>query len=137
MWMFSLLACRPVDPHPAAETFVFAVIGDRTDESWEPAWRKTFVDVEAQHPDLVLTVGDLADDALDPEDWALALEPAKGLSAPIEYVPGNHDILDEAGQTVFREKTGQAPYRSFDRGGVHFVVVDNSVAESWAELPEP
>jgi 3',5'-cyclic AMP phosphodiesterase CpdA len=132
-----LAACRP--PTPAAAPppdFHFAVVGDRTDEANDEAWRAVLAEIEGLHPDLVVTVGDLADDALDDGDWERALAPTRALTSPIAFTPGNHDIVDEATAAVFARHTGQAPHRSFDVRGAHFVVVDNSVAESWEELPE-
>ncbi len=132
------MACAPKPareaPAPARPLRV-AVLGDRTDEPRDAHWRAILAQVEARRPDLVVTVGDLADDAFNPAEWARALDATKVVTAPIEYTPGNHDIVDAASAAIFREHTGQAPYRSFDRAGVHFVIVDNSIAESWEELP--
>lgn len=133
--MIFLLACAPRTLPPPPAPFRFAVVGDRTDEPDDVGWRDILAQVQAREPDLVLTVGDLVDDPLDPVDWALALSATATLSAPVAYTPGNHDIIDEATASVFAERTGQAPWRSFDQGGVHFVIVDNSVAERWEELP--
>jgi len=113
-----------------------AVIGDRTDEPNDAAWRQVLREVEALQPDLIVTVGGLADDATDPSDWDRALEPFADLSIRVEFTPGNHDILDAETERVFRRRTGQAPYRSFDSSGVHFVIVDNSIADDWGQLSE-
>lgn len=47
--------------------------------------------VNAAGVDLVLIAGDLADSS-KPEQWALFQEMIKALSAPVLYVPGNHDV---------------------------------------------
>lgn len=137
-WMISVVGCvhARAPSAPPDAPFRFAVIGDRTDEPNDAAWQQTLAEIEASRPELVVTVGDLADDALDPADWDTAIAATRVLSMPIAYTPGNHDIQDEATALVFAEQTGQAPYRSFDQGGVHFVIVDNSIAESWETLPD-
>jgi 3',5'-cyclic AMP phosphodiesterase CpdA len=112
----------------------FAVLGDRADEPNDGAWRAVVAQVAARQPDFVLTVGDLVDDSLDPADWDTALGSLSGLD--VEHAPGNHDLEDEATAAIFRARTGQEPLRSFERGGVHFVVVNNAIAETWEQLPE-
>jgi hypothetical protein len=135
-WLL-LAGCAPrlIDPTPVAP-FRFAVVGDRTGEPNDADWRRVLGEVEARGPDLVVTVGDLADDAFNPAEWDRALAGTALLERPIAYTPGNHDILDAASAAIFTTRTGQAPYRSFDQGELHFVIVDNSIAERWEELPE-
>jgi len=133
-WM---LACATtVPPETAEPSFRFVVLGDRTGEPRDVAWRRSVAEVERLRPDLVLTVGDFADDPSNPADWDEAFAATAALTAPIEFTPGNHDITDEASEALFREKTGQAPWRSFDRGGVHFVIVDNAREGSYQDLPK-
>lgn len=141
MWIATLmLGCGSQAPTPHAATadppLRFAVLGDRTGEPNDRAWRATVAEIERLRPDLVVTVGDFADDPMNPADWSQAFAATEGLSAPIEFTPGNHDIVDEATAERFAALTGQAPYRSFDRGGVHFVIVDNAREDRWEDLPE-
>lgn len=134
-----LSACAPHVPVPTAvppAPFRFVVVGDRTGEPNDVDWMRVLGEVEARAPDLVVTVGDFTDDAYNPADWARALAGTAQLKRPVAYTPGNHDILDAASAALFTQYTGQAPYRSFDQGGCHFVIVDNSVAERWEDLPE-
>lgn len=132
-----LPACAPRVTNPVAEApFRFAVVGDRTDEANDADWRRVLGEVEARRPDLVVTVGDLVDDAFNPAEWTRAFAGTAVLQRPIAFTPGNHDILDPTSSRLFTERTGHAPYRSFDQGGSHFVIVDNSIAEGWEELPE-
>lgn len=132
-----LVACAPTHPVPREPAdFRFAVLGDRTDEPDDAEWRRVLKEVNARAPDLVLTVGDLADDAFNPRDWTRALEGLEVLAAPVAFTPGNHDIVDAASAAIFTERTGQAPWRAFDAGGNHFVIVDNSMTESWDQLAE-
>lgn len=71
----------------------------------------------------------------------LAADVYKQLAIPIHFVPGNHDIGDkpnalvavpavaEANYDVYERYWG-VPFRSFDHGGCHFVVVDTPVLNS-------
>ncbi len=128
-----LVGCVKAPPQP----FQFAVLGDRTDEPTQAAWEDVVKDVRGLRPDLVLTVGDLVDDWRDPVDWELALLAREWLApVPLYLTPGNHDIEDVESARLFTERTGFEPYYSFDREGVHFVIVDNSVAESYEQLPQ-
>lgn len=130
--------CTRVQPTeaPSQSALHIAVVGDRTGEPDDVAWYEIFEDIERLGPDLVLSVGDIADDTLDPDDWSRALAATQVLSAPIAYAPGNHDIVDEASRAIFEAQTGQARYRSFDHGGVHVVIVDNALAGSWSDLSQ-
>lgn len=138
-----LAACmHPAAPvaAPAPEPSLHVVVlGDRTGEPDDAVWAEMVAQAGRLRPDLVLTVGDLADDADDEADWARALAPLQALEAAgieVQPTPGNHDIHDGDSAARFERLTGERPYRSFDRGGVHFVVLDNSIANTSAELPD-
>ncbi|MEO1171965.1 MAG: metallophosphoesterase, partial [Myxococcota bacterium] len=60
----------------------------------------------------------------------------KTLSAPIEHTPGNHDVVDDATAETFEALTGQKPYRALTKAGWRILIVDNSRAEFWEQLPE-
>jgi hypothetical protein len=113
----------------------FAVLGDRTDEPDDQLWQRVVGSVAARGAPLVVTVGDLVDEPDNPVEWTRALTPLAAL-ARVEHTPGNHDILDERTATTFVAQTGQATYRSFDVQGVHFVVLDSSIADRWDQLPD-
>ena len=52
------------------------------------------------------------------------------LSVPVFYVPGEHDVLEDDGQSYlqrFGKGTRGAGWYSFDRGGVHFIGLVNVV----------
>lgn len=132
--VLALAACTPPRPAAAPQTLTLAIIGDRTGEPDDAIWRSVLTEVEGFHTDRVVTVGDLADDCLDPQDWGRALEATRVLTAPIEFTPGNHDIEDAATAIAFAERTGQAHYRSVDVPGAHLVIVDNAVGERWEDL---
>ncbi len=146
--VLSLAACVPKAPPalsaaeaPASppQPYRVAVLGDRTGEPDDAVWQAQVAQVARLRPDAVFTVGDLADDAEDEADWARALAPLLALEAAgieVHHTPGNHDIHDEATADTFQRLTGQAPYRSVDRGGAHWVVLDNSIARAADDLPE-
>jgi len=97
--------------------------------------------IRAMSPDLVLHLGDVVHpipslpahaDAL-----AVAAEIFSELGAPLAVVAGNHDVGDKTasayapeqvseGRHAF-EQTWGATFRSFDLGGVHFVLVDGGL----------
>lgn len=45
---------------------------------------------------------------------------------PLYLVPGNHDIWSAASEQLFRKYSGHPPHYSFDHGGMHVTVLDNS-----------
>ncbi len=57
------------------------------------------------------------------------------LKFPVYHVPGNHDARwYDAGKAGFQSRFGR-PYRSFDYGGYHFILLDTSVnAETHGHL---
>lgn len=101
---------------------------------------------QADKPDLILTGGDLIMDALVTKQarvktqWDLLLKAFKNeCSIPVEHCLGNHDIWgwhkSKTGTTGDEPTWGKrwamdvlglpGPYRSFDRAGWHFVVLDS------------
>lgn len=85
-------------------------------------------------PDLIITLGDLIDDAKDGHEWDRVMNMMATLDAPVVYTAGNHDIVDAESEARFKQYTGHNSYRSFDVEGWHFVIVDNAIGESWEEL---
>jgi Icc protein len=104
------------------------------------------VQSQEDKPDLILTGGDLIMDALATgrnrvkAQWDLLTKALKSeCSIPIEHCLGNHDIWGwhkgKSGTTGNEEQWGKrwaldllglpGPYRSFDRAGWHFVVLDS------------
>lgn len=115
----------------AAGDLRFAIIGDRSGSVNQKEFEKVVTDISRMRPDLVLTVGDMPDDASE-NDWIIALKTLAAIPAPIYYTPGNNDIVDEESAARYTLHTGRAPYYSFDAGDVHFLVLDNSIAgNSW------
>ena len=113
----------------------FAIIGDRAGGVDQEAFDTVIDDIIRLRPDFVLTVGDISDNALE-EEWAQALNSLSRLSVPVYYVPGNNDIIDDTTRDLFTQKTGFPPFYSFDKGPVHFIVLDNSCVEKADDMGE-
>jgi len=119
--------------------FHFAILSDRTGGHVEGVYPRVIEEIARMNPDFVVTVGDqiegyIEDMELASAQWDTILAMIAGLEAPVYLTPGNHDIWSDASRDLYIERTGQEPYYSFDRDGVHFVVLDNSMIESWSDL---
>jgi len=81
-----------------------------------------------QAPGLILHTGDITH-LSKPEEFDTAAELFKGLPAPVHYVPGEHDTLDEGGGRLFLDRYGKgtqgAGWYSFNDHGVHFIALVN------------
>ena len=79
-------------------------------------------------PSLVLHTGDITHLAR-PDQFDTAAEILKELPAPVRYVPGEHDTLDEGGGKLYLERYGSGTkgngWYSFDDRGVHFIALVN------------
>jgi 3',5'-cyclic AMP phosphodiesterase CpdA len=83
----------------------------------------------ATRPALILHTGDVSH-LSKPAEFDLAQQVLGALSvAPIHFVPGEHDALDDTPGAGFRERFGKGTkgsgWYSFDQGGVHFVGLVN------------
>ncbi|MDP2807674.1 MAG: metallophosphoesterase [bacterium] len=128
-------AARPVAPK---DNFRFVVLGDRTNNPNQNAFEMVLQDIERLRPDFVVTVGDLIqgydDSSATVKDWDQTLPALKLLSCPIYLTPGNHDITTPEVRNIFIKKTGRQPYYSFDHQNSHFIILDNSLAETADKL---
>lgn len=80
-------------------------------------------------PDFVVNLGDAIEDEspeADRKSYKDCIEAISACDRPVVHVAGNHDRI-HLGPADLRAAWGMAPegplYRSFDRGGVHFVVL--------------
>lgn len=84
----------------------------------------------ARQPSFYLHTGDISHLSKDSE-FDDADQVIKGLNAPVFYVPGEHDLLDEGAGKAYLARYGKtsrgAGWSSFDRNGVHFVGLVNVV----------
>src|SRR4029077_15649420 len=80
-------------------------------------------------PSFVLHTGDLTH-LSKPEEFDTLAEVLSELSLPVFFVPGEHDVLGDDGES-YRERFGKgtsgAGWHSFDQNGVHFVGLVNVV----------
>ena len=82
-------------------------------------------------PDLILHTGDITHLSRD-EQFDDARQILSDLGAPIVFVPGEHDFLDEGQGKAYLAHHGQGTlgsgWQSFDHDGVHFVGLNNVAA---------
>jgi 3',5'-cyclic-AMP phosphodiesterase len=80
-------------------------------------------------PSFVLHTGDLTH-LSKPEEFDTLQQELTGIGAPVFYVPGEHDVLNDNGKS-YRERFGKhtlgAGWYSFDKAGVHFIGLVNVV----------
>ena len=117
----------------------FAIIGDRTGSHVEGIHGQIVLEIERLKPDFVMTVGDMIEGYTDDttrliSEWEEYDSLIAPLSMPIYMVPGNHDILSDVQEGIYRRFAGE-PYYSFDHGNLHFVILDAGRWESSEELP--
>lgn len=95
-------------------------------------------------PDLIFTGGDLIMDALGQTrertktQWDLFTKVMGGVKIPVEHTIGNHDVWGWGKRDVYSKEPEYGkkwacdvlslakPYRSFDRAGWHFIVLDST-----------
>jgi predicted phosphodiesterase len=135
---FWVLAAWAESPPPLLH---FAILSDRTGGHIEGVYPRVIEEIARLNPDFVVTVGDHIegygeDMNLASAQWDTILGMIGRLGAPVYMTPGNHDIWSDPSRLLYVEKTGRDPYYSFDRAGVHFVILDNSRFDSWADLPD-
>ncbi len=117
---------------PAPETVRFVILGDRTGEVQAGVYEQVLKQAAAEKPDFVLTVGDAiqgGNDATAEAEWKAIpqIEP----KITFYRTAGNHDIWSPASEKLFTKYAGHPPHYSFDRGAVHFTILDNSRSEQF------
>jgi plastocyanin len=82
-----------------------------------------------QAPSLILHTGDLTH-LSKPDEFDTLQQELTGIGAPVFYVPGEHDVLNDDGKSYlerFGKNTTGAGWYSFDKSGVHFIGLVNVV----------
>ena len=82
-----------------------------------------------QAPSFVLHTGDLTH-LSKPAEFDTLQQELMGIGAPVFYVPGEHDVLNDNGKNYlerFGKNTKGAGWYSFDQAGVHFIGLVNVV----------
>lgn len=124
----------------AENSFRFVVVGDRTGAHIERTFDEVIDEVQILDPDFVICVGDLiegyTDDTLAMNaEWDTLINTVGKLTCPFYFVPGNHDISNEADRLIYERRTGVKRYYSFNHKNSHFVILDNTMTY-WTS-PQP
>ncbi len=81
-------------------------------------------------PSLILHTGDITH-LSKAEEFDTAAQLLGDLPAPVRYIPGEHDALDEGAGKLFLDRYGKgtkgAGWYSYDLGGVHFIGLVNVI----------
>jgi Icc protein len=121
---------------PSRNVFRFCILGDRTGDAQSGIYERVWRDVDAQHPDFVINVGDTiqgGNDATAESEWA-ALKPLWAHNKfPFYFTPGNHDIWSPASRKIYEKATGHPASYGFDFENAHFTVLDNSQTEDLSD----
>jgi 3',5'-cyclic AMP phosphodiesterase CpdA len=79
-------------------------------------------------PSLILHTGDITH-LSKASEFDIAAQVLGRLPAPVHYVPGEHDTLDEGGGKLYLQRYGKGTlgngWHSFDDHGVHFIALIN------------
>ncbi len=115
---------------PDSQNFRFAILGDRTGSANAQVYESIWAEIDREHPDFVINVGDTIEgnnDATAAAEWA-ALQSLfhRYGRYPLYFTPGNHDIWSPASAAIYAQATKRPPFYSFDWKNAHFTVLDNS-----------
>jgi 3',5'-cyclic AMP phosphodiesterase CpdA len=89
--------------------------------------------INARHPDAVILSGDIGE---SPEEREQAKTILKVLTAPLYYVPGNHDIGDTNSLARYRQQFGPDYYR-FQVKYVEVLVLDSQLLGNYQKYDSP
>ena len=116
----------------------FAIIGDRTGSAQPGVYERVVSEIKLFAPTFLVSVGDqiegyTEDRAVLEAEWDTYEAIMRGVSSPFYICPGNHDILNDVMEDVWRKRTRRKPNYSFDESGIHFVILDTGRWESSEE----
>jgi 3',5'-cyclic AMP phosphodiesterase CpdA len=109
--------------------FRFAILGDRTGDADPAVYVQIWDEIDREHPDFVMNVGDSiqgGNDATAESEWRELRRLWDRHPYPLYFTPGNHDIWSAASRRIYAKETGQAPPYSFNHQSAHFSILDNS-----------
>jgi 3',5'-cyclic AMP phosphodiesterase CpdA len=86
--------------------------------------------INARHPDAVIVSGDIGE---SPENREQVKTILKSLSAPVYYVPGNHEFSNLKGLTQYRKQFGPDYYR-FQVKNVEVLALDSQLLGNYSEF---
>lgn len=120
--------------------FRFAILGDRTGDAQPGVYEEIWREIDAEHPDFVINVGDTiqgGNDATAVSEWRSLRQLWNRYRYPLYLTPGNHDIWSPRSHAVYEEQSGHPAFYSFDYQKAHFIVLDNSQAPDLSDnLPD-
>lgn len=121
--------------------FQFAILGDRTGSADQEVFEKVVHEIKQLHPDFVINVGDLIEGYITDVTtinarWDTVLNTLSILDCPIYFVPGNQDIWDDQSEELYQKRTRKKPCYSFDYHNSHFIILNNSLLETWDNIDE-
>ncbi len=118
-----------VDAAHAADSFRFAILGDRTGEAQPGVYEQVVRETAAERPDFVVSVGDTIEGLNDRSaaaEWRQVDDLLKSFQFGELYLtPGNHDVWSQLSERLFRQHARGLHY-SFDYQQTHFTILDNS-----------
>lgn len=125
----SLLFSRSLPAAMNIDPITFAIVSDthlgrKDSKSPETNWRQAIAEINQLNAEFVLHLGDVVDSARETQ-YPIYAETRKLLKKPIHEIPGNHDSIEQFTKYI-AEKTD----RSFDHGGIRFVLFNNANRES-------
>jgi 3',5'-cyclic AMP phosphodiesterase CpdA len=115
----------------ALDEFTFVIVSDthlgrRGSKTPERQWRQAIDEINAGPGEFVLHLGDVVDTGGENESqYPLYAELRKTLRQPIREIPGNHDPV-----SLFEKHVAAPSDRSFDHGGVRFILFNNAHTDS-------
>jgi hypothetical protein len=122
-----------------AGDFEFVVIGDtrpRFESESFYLFQRLITNINRLQPALVVNLGDLifGYGPLGKErQWDKYEAVIQAFRMPYYQVPGNHDTHSKEARKIYGRRFGKF-YQSFDHGGCHFVLLDNTEEERWGYL---
>lgn len=116
-------------PRADPDVLRFAIIGDNTGLARPGVFDAAMRQLAWMRPELVMSVGDLVEGYTeDPNEiaaeWAGIETSVARLGSPFFYVPGNHDLGNDAALDHWRMTRGD-PYYAFVYKGALFLVLDS------------
>ncbi len=116
----------------SGDSFRFVVVGDRTGSCVSGVFDEIIDEVKLLDPDFVMCVGDLIEGYTEDtvslnSQLDTVLNMVKKLPCTFYFVPGNHDIFNEADRKMYEARTGFKRYYSFNYKNSHFIILDNTM----------
>lgn len=141
LWLVATVLCVTLFlPAHAQRSYRFVVVGDRTGGATGSVFEEIIDEVRMLDPEFVMCVGDLiegyeTDTTVMHAQWDTILATIKTLPCKFYFVPGNHEVQNEADRRIYEQRTGVKRYYSFNYQNTHFIVLDNTMTY-WGQPQE-